>query len=132
VFDLFVELKATDEQLDFPIHLRERENGFAMRELHENSEDMTPLLDAIVKYVPPPPTSPEPFFQMLVSNLDYSDYLGRIALGRIVSGRVNVGDSIVCVHRDGRRERANVTGLFTSLEWARSSETRGASATSSG
>jgi GTP-binding protein len=50
---------------------------------------------------------------MLVSNLDYSDYLGRIALGRIVSGRVNVGDSIVCIHRDGRRERANVTGLFT-------------------
>ena len=50
---------------------------------------------------------------MLVSNLDYSDYLGRIALGRIVSGRVAVGDSIVCIHRDGRRERANVTALFT-------------------
>jgi translation elongation factor EF-4 len=73
---------------------------------------MTPLFEAIVKHVPPPPTSPEPFFQMLVSNLDYS-YLGRIALGRIVSGRVSVGDSIVCIHRDGRRERANVTGLFT-------------------
>src|SRR6202011_5131178 len=57
--------------------------------------------------------SPEPFFQMLVSNLDYSDYLGRIALGRIVSGRVSVGDSIVCIHRDGRRERASVTGLYT-------------------
>ena len=50
---------------------------------------------------------------MLVSNLDYSDYLGRIALGRIVSGRVAVGDSIVCIHRDGRRERATVTALFT-------------------
>ena len=50
---------------------------------------------------------------MLVSNLDYSDYLGRIALGRIVSGRVAVGDSIVCIHRDGRRERASVTALFT-------------------
>ena len=50
---------------------------------------------------------------MLVSNLDYSDYLGRIALGRIVSGRVAVGDSVVCIHRDGRRERANVTALFT-------------------
>ncbi len=49
---------------------------------------------------------------MLVSNLDYSDYLGRIALGRIVSGRVAVGDSIVCIHRDGRRERANVTGAL--------------------
>ncbi|MCA1658444.1 MAG: GTP-binding protein, partial [Verrucomicrobiaceae bacterium] len=113
VFDLFVELKATDEQLDFPIIYASAKNGFAMRELHENSEDMTPLFEAIVKYVPPPEVSPEPFFQMLVSNLDYSDYLGRIALGRIVSGRVSVGDSIVCVHRDGRRERASVTGLYT-------------------
>jgi GTP-binding protein len=113
VFDLFVELKATDEQLDFPIIYASAKNGFAMRELHENSEDMTPLFEAIVKHVPPPPTSPEPFFQMLVSNLDYSDYLGRIALGRIVSGRVSMGDSIVCINREGRRERANVTGIFT-------------------
>jgi GTP-binding protein len=113
VFDLFLELKATDEQLDFPVIYASAKNGFAMRELHENSEDMTPLFEAIVKHVPPPPVSPEPFFQMLVSNLDYSDYLGRIALGRIVSGRVSVGDSIVCIHRDGRRERASVTGLFT-------------------
>src|SRR6266705_2840876 len=113
VFDLFVELKASDEQLDFPIIYASAKNGFAMRELHESSEDMTPLFEAIVRHVPPPKVSSEPFFQMLVSNLDYSDYIGRIALGRIVSGRVAVGDSIVCIHRDGRRERANVTALFT-------------------
>jgi GTP-binding protein len=113
VFDLFVELKANDEQLDFPIIYASAKNGFAMRELHENSEEMTPLFEAIVKHIPPPVVASEPFFQMLVSNLHYSDYLGRIALGRIVSGRVAVGDSIVCVHRDGRRERANVTALFT-------------------
>ena len=113
VFDLFVELKANDEQLDFPIVYASAKNGFAMRELHENSEDMTPLFETIIKHVPPPTVSSEPFLQMLVSNLDYSDYLGRIALGRIVSGRVAVGDSIVCIHRDGRRERANVTALFT-------------------
>ena len=113
VFDLFVELKANDEQLDFPIVYASAKNGFAMREMHENSEDMTPLFEAIVKHVPPPTISNEPYFQMLVSNLDYSDYLGRIALGRIVSGRVAVGDSIVCIHRDGRRERASVTALFT-------------------
>src|SRR5260370_7638736 len=74
---------------------------------------MTPLFEAIVRHVPPPKIASEPFFQMLVSNLDYSDYIGRIALGRIVSGRVAVGDSIVCIHRDGRRERTNVTALFT-------------------
>ncbi len=113
IFDLFVELKANDEQLDFPIVYASAKNGFAMREVHENSEDMTPLFEAIIKYVPPPTISNEPYLQMLVSNLDYSDYLGRIALGRIVSGRVAVGDSIVCIHRDGRRERANVTALFT-------------------
>ena len=122
VFDLFVELKATDEQLDFPIIYASAKNGFATRELNtansskgedENHGDMTPLFEAIVQHVPPPKISGEPFFQMLVSNLDYSDYLGRIALGRIVSGRVAVGDSIVCIHRGNRRERANVTALFT-------------------
>ncbi len=113
IFDLFVELKANDEQLDFPIIYASAKNGFAMRELHENSEDMTPLFQAIIDHVPAPTISDAPYFQMLVSNLDYSDYLGRIALGRIVSGRVAVGDSIVCINRDGRRERANVTGIFT-------------------
>src|ERR1043166_699550 len=123
VFDLFVELKATDEQLDFPIIFASAKNGFAVHELpatanasdgeHHNDADMTPLLEAIVKHVPPPKISSEPFFQMLVSNLDYNDYLGRVALGRIVSGSVAVGDSIVCVQRDGRRERATVTALFT-------------------
>ena len=113
IFELFVELKANDEQLDFPIIYASAKNGFAMREIHENSEDMTPLFETIVKHIPPPTIATEPFFQMLVSNLHYSDYLGRIALGRIVSGRVAVGDSIVCIHRGGRRERANVTALFT-------------------
>jgi GTP-binding protein len=113
VFDLFVELKATDEQLDFPIVYASAKNGFAVRELHEHQQDMTPLFQAIVKDVPPPKISTKPFFQMLVSNLDYSDYLGRIALGRIVSGRVAIGDSIVCIHRNGCAERATVTALFT-------------------
>ena len=113
VFDLFVELKANDEQLDFPIVYASAKNGFAMREIHENSEDMTPLFEAIVKFIPPPTIAAEPYFQMLVSNLHYSDYLGRIALGRIVSGRVAVGDSVVCIHRDGRREQGNVTALYT-------------------
>jgi GTP-binding protein len=127
VFDLFVELKATDEQLDFPIIYASAKNGFAMREVHENNEDLTPLFEAIVKHVPPPTVSSEPFFQMLVSNLHYSDYLGRIAIGRVVSGRVAVGDSIVCVHRDERRERGNVTALFT-YEGLEQVETKHASA----
>jgi GTP-binding protein len=123
IFDLFVELKANDEQLDFPIIYASAKEGFALRELsattasapgrHETNGDMTPLFEAIVQHVPPPAVSDKPFFQMLVSNLHYSDYLGRIALGRIVSGHVSVGDSLVCIHRNGKRERANVTALFT-------------------
>ncbi len=127
VFDLFVELKATDEQLDFPIIYASAKNGFAMRELHDSSDNMTPLFESIVKNVPPPTVSSEPFFQMLVSNLHYSDYLGRIAIGRVVSGRVAVGDSIVCIHRNGNRERANVTALFT-YEGLEQVETKHASA----
>jgi len=113
VFDLFVELKATDEQLDFAVIYTSAKDGFALRELHENNEDMTPLFEAIIKHVPPPATSADPFFRLLVSNLDYSDYLGRIALGRVVSGRVSVDDSVVCIHRNGERARGTVTALFT-------------------
>jgi GTP-binding protein len=112
VFDLFIELNATDDQLDFPVIYASAKEGYAMREIHDQSANMEPLFEAIVKFIPPPPIAPEAYFQMLVSNLDYSDYLGRLAFGRIVSGRVKVGDSIVCIHKDGRRERSAVTALF--------------------
>jgi GTP-binding protein len=112
VFDLFVELNASDAQLDFPVVYASAKAGYAMREIGEDSKDMTPLYDAIIKEVPPPTVAKETYFQMQVSNLDYSDYLGRIAYGRILSGRVNVGDTVVCIHSNGRRERTNVTALF--------------------
>jgi GTP-binding protein len=112
VFDLFVELNATDEQLDFPVIYASAKEGYAIREIHETNDNMEPLFEAIIKHIPPPPKSDQSHFQFLVSNLDYSDYLGRLAFGRIVSGRVSVGDSVVLIHLDGRRERTNVTALF--------------------
>jgi GTP-binding protein len=112
VFDLFVELNATDEQLDFPVIYASAKEGYAVREIHETNDNMEPLFEAIIKHIPPPPKSEQAYFQLLVSNLDYSDYLGRLAFGRIVSGRVTVGDSVVLIHQDGRRERTNVTALF--------------------
>jgi GTP-binding protein len=112
VFDLFVELNATDEQLDFPVIYASAKEGYAVREIHETNDNMEPLFEAIIRQIPPPPKSEQTYFQFLVSNLDYSDYLGRLAFGRIVSGRVSVGDSVVLIHLDGRRERANVTALF--------------------
>ncbi|MEA3188331.1 MAG: GTP-binding protein, partial [Chthoniobacter sp.] len=113
IFDLFVELNATDLQLDFPVIYASARDGYAMREIHEPAENMEPLFEAIVKHIPPPPTSEVSYFQMLVSNIDYSDYLGRICYGRITSGRVAVGDSVVHISMDGKRERANVTALFS-------------------
>ncbi len=113
VFELFMELDATDEQLDFPHIYASAKAGFAKREIDHESDNMEPLYEAIVKHIPPPPKSDKDYFQMLVSNLDYSDYLGRIAYGRIISGSVKVGQSIVCVHKDGRKERGNVTALFS-------------------
>lgn len=112
IFDLFVELNATDEQLDFPVIYASGKAGYAMKEIHESSTTMEPLYEAIIKHIPPPPKSDASYFQFLVSNLDYSDYLGRIAYGRIVSGRVKVGDTVVRIGKD-RRERANVTAIFT-------------------
>src|SRR5438309_1503566 len=76
VFDLFVELNATDEQLDFPVIYASARDGYAMREVHEESTTMEPLYEAIIKHIPSPPESNIPYFQFLVSNLDYSDYLG--------------------------------------------------------
>src|SRR4029078_239304 len=75
IFDLFVELNATDLQLDFPVIYASAKQGYAMREIHDSSTTMEPLYEAIVKHIPPPPESSATYFQFLVSNLDYSDYL---------------------------------------------------------
>ncbi|MBV8968999.1 MAG: translational GTPase TypA, partial [Verrucomicrobia bacterium] len=112
VFDLFVELNATDEQLDFPVIYASAKEGYAVREIHESNDNMEPLFQAIIQQIPPPPVGADTYFRMLVSNLDYSDYLGRLAFGRISSGRVSVGDTAVLIHKDGRRERTHITALF--------------------
>ncbi len=112
VFELFLELNANDEQLDFPHIYASAKEGFAKRELVDPSDTMVPLYEAIAWHIPAPKASDAGFFQMLVSNLDYSDYLGRIAYGRIISGSVKVGQSIVCIHKENRKERGKVTAIF--------------------
>ena len=112
VFELFLELHANDEQLDFPIVYASAKNGYAKLQLTDESTTMEPLYQIVVDKIPAPKISPEPFFQFVVANLDYSDYLGRLANGRIVSGSVKPGDTIVCLHGDGRSSRAKVTALF--------------------
>jgi GTP-binding protein len=113
VFELFLELNATDEQLDFAHIYASAKQGYAKRELADPSQTMLPLYEAVAWHLPPPRKSGLDYFQFLVSNLDYSDYLGRIAYGRIVSGRVKVGQSVVCFHTTGRKTRGNVTAIFS-------------------
>lgn len=112
VFELFLELHATDEQLDFPHIYASAKEGFAIKEIDQKSDNMEALFEAIIQHIPPPKPSDKQHFQFLVSNLDYSDYLGRIAYGRMVSGKVQVSQPTFCLHRDGRRERGNITAIF--------------------
>ena len=112
VFELFMSLHATDEQLDFPVVYTSAKNGVAKIDLKSEATNMEPLFEAIIKQIPPPRVRPESEFKMLVANLDYSDYLGRIAFGKILGGKVRVGDPVVCIHGDGRKEKSKVTALF--------------------
>src|SRR5690606_34108201 len=101
VFDLFLQLDATDEQLDFPHLYCSAKNGYAKNSLEDDSQDMQPLYEAIVQHIPPPRASAGHDLQLLVANLDYSEYLGRIAFGKIYRGKVRVGDPIVLKRGDG-------------------------------
>jgi GTP-binding protein len=112
VFDLFVSLHATDEQLDFPVIYASAKEGFAKDQLDHASGTMEPLFDAIIKHIPPPRAHAGEGFRMLVANLDYSDYLGRIALGKIVSGKVKVGDPSVCIHGNRSKEASKITAIY--------------------
>ncbi len=112
VFDLFVSLKATDEQLDFPFVYCSAKEGYAKTQLEHVSGTMEPLFDMIVKFIPPPRARAGDGFQVLVANLDYSDYLGRIAFGKIVEGKVRVGDAAVCLHGHGSVTPGKVTMIY--------------------
>ncbi|NDA66860.1 MAG: translational GTPase TypA [Verrucomicrobia bacterium] len=112
VFELFLSLNATDEQLDFPFIYCSAKDGYAKLELEHVSGTMEPLFDAIVKHIPPPRAKAGDGFQVLVANLDYSDYLGRIAFGKIVEGKVKVGDPAICRHGDGRITKGKITMIY--------------------
>ncbi|MCH8040045.1 MAG: translational GTPase TypA [Nitrospinae bacterium] len=111
-FDLFCELNATDDQLDFPIVYASGKEGKTTLELDEEAKDMKPLLDTIVHRVLPPVADPDKPFQMLVTILDYDSYIGRIAIGRIVHGSIRVGEPVVVVTGEGDTRRGKVTKLL--------------------
>lgn len=112
VFELFMSLNATDEQLDFPFIYASAKAGFAKKELDHVAGTMEPLFDAIVREIPPPRAHASEGFQLLVANLDYSDYLGRIAFGKIYSGKVKLGDPAVCIHGNGNQSKGKITAIY--------------------
>jgi GTP-binding protein len=113
VFDLMVDLGATDEQLDFPIIYTSAKHGFARREVDHTETDVRPLLDAILVEVPEPTGDPNVSLQMLVASLDYDNYLGRLAIGRVVNGTIRAGQAVAICKLDGSVTQAKVTKLMT-------------------
>lgn len=110
VFEMFMELDASDEQLDFPILYSAAIHGFAVEDLEDEEKDLEPLFETIIDHVPPPETEEDGPLQMLVSDLGHSDYLGRLAIGRIRSGSVENGERVQVV-QDGDEFETEVTAL---------------------
>jgi len=112
VFDLFCELDASDEQLDFPVVYTSAKLGYAMLDLNSRSTTMEPLFAVVESNVHPPGGNPDAPFQMLVANIDYNDYIGRIATGRVFNGKARSGETVAMVKRDGSITRGKITKLL--------------------
>jgi len=112
VFELLVSLGADDEALDFPVVYASALHGWAVREPEDKGTDLRPVLDAIVEHVPPPEANLAGTLQMLVTNIDYSDYVGRIAIGRVFAGTLNAGGEILVVGRLGGERLRRVSELY--------------------
>ena len=112
VLELFMELEATDEQFNAPFLYASARDGYAMRELDDARDSLVPLIETVLDKVPSPEVQLEGEFQMLVSNIGWDDYVGRIAIGRIQQGQVETGDQVYVVGKDGKRTRAKITKVF--------------------
>lgn len=113
VYDLFIDLDATDEQLEFPVIYTNAKQGSAKLSIDEDSNDLKPLFEMILKTIPPPVGKSDGILQLLVTNIDYDDYIGRLAIGRIFSGTVKVGDYVSMAKGDGEMSKTKVSSLFT-------------------
>ncbi len=112
VYELFFELGANDAQLDFPIIYAAARDGVAKRAMEQEAVDLQPLFAAIIGTIPAPVGDSSAPLQLMVTTLDYDDYIGRLAIGRIVRGSINYGETVNLLHRDGTREKARVSRLY--------------------
>ena len=129
IFNLFLELDANDEQLDFRGVYAAGRDGWAIGELDDERKDLFPLLDMIVKHVPAPERREGPL-QMLVAAMDHSDYVGRIGVGRIVRGQLRAKQQVVLLKRDGSEVKTSARQLFVFDNLGRPRSTRWTAATS--
>jgi GTP-binding protein len=125
LYDLFIDLDATEEQLEFPIVYTNARAGVAKTSLEDSSGDLRPLFEAIVRYIPVPPGDASGPLQILVANLDYSDYLGRLAIARVFNGTLNIGDEVGIVKLDGLLQKTKITKLYSFEGLKRVDETIG-------
>ena len=125
IYDLFIDLDATEDQLDFKVLYAISKTGVAKESLDDPSTDLRPLFDAILAHIPPPVGEPDEVLQMLVANLDYSDYLGRLAIGRVFHGTLNYGDTVAVAKRDGSLQTTRITKLYSFEGLKRVDETVG-------
>ncbi|HEY6247216.1 MAG TPA: translational GTPase TypA [Pyrinomonadaceae bacterium] len=112
IYELFLDLDATDEQIEFPILYAISREGIAKKQLEEQSENLKPLFEQIVETIPSPKELRSDSLQVLVANLDYNDYVGRLAIGRIFSGEIAVGDQIAVVKPDRSIQKTRVSQLY--------------------
>jgi GTP-binding protein len=113
IYDLFIDLDATEDQLSFPVLYTNAKTGVAHRELDDDSTNLQPLFEAIVKHIPAPVGDPQGVLQIQVTNLDYSDFLGRIAIGRVFSGTLRRGSQTGIAKLSGAMVVTQITKLFT-------------------
>ncbi|PYS92461.1 MAG: translational GTPase TypA [Acidobacteria bacterium] len=112
IYELFIDLDATDEQIEFPILYAISRDGVAKKNLADDSTNLRPLFDQIVETIPAPRALRTDALQLLVANLDYNEYVGRLAIGRIFSGEIATGDTVAIIRRDGTQTKTRVSQLY--------------------
>jgi GTP-binding protein len=113
IYDLFIDLDATEEQLEFPVIYTISRDGVAKETPESESSTLQPLFEAILKHIPPPKGDPDAILQFQVANLDYSDYLGRIAIGRVFQGTLRQGDEVSVCRLDGQIHNTKITRMYS-------------------
>lgn len=125
VYDLFIDLDASEEQLDFPVVYSNARAGVAKLDPAGEGSDLRPLFETILARIPPPKGDPAGVLQLLVANLDYSEYLGRLAIGRVLNGTLRLGDEVCIAKLDGTLQRTRITKLYSFEGLKRVEETIG-------